>query len=124
MVHTNGWQQSSQPSMKVSMAAMWSLMLVKVPRRVVWPVKIQKKIFTMFSHVCRANRTSSVDPFRAHRVAQPEDDREHDEAGTDRRPSQGLDGEREQPELHGLWTDVHQPEAQKSIGSERACARR
>ena len=50
LVQMKGSQRSFQPSMKISMAAMRSLTLVKVPRRIAWRVMIPKKISTMFSH--------------------------------------------------------------------------
>ncbi len=49
LVQMKGWQRSFQPSMKVSIAAMRSLTLVKAPRRIAWRVMIPKKISTMFS---------------------------------------------------------------------------
>ena len=50
MVQTNGWQRSFQPSMNRSMAAISSLTLAKLPRRMAWRVMIEKKTSTMFSH--------------------------------------------------------------------------
>ncbi len=49
LVQTKGWQRSFQPSMKASMAAMRSLTLVKVPRRIACRVMIEKKTSTRFS---------------------------------------------------------------------------
>ena len=51
LVQAKGSQRSFQPSMTVSMAAMRSLTLVKVPRRMAWRVMIPKKISTRFSQV-------------------------------------------------------------------------
>lgn len=48
LVQTNGSQRSFHPSMKISIAAMRSLTLVKVPRRMAWRVMTPKKISTMF----------------------------------------------------------------------------
>ena len=41
---------SDEPSMKRRMAAVRSLTLLKLPRRMAWPVMMPKKISTMFSH--------------------------------------------------------------------------
>ena len=44
-----GWHRSFQPSMKRLMAAVRSLTLVKLPRRMAWRVMIEKKTSTRFS---------------------------------------------------------------------------
>ena len=49
LVQMNGWQRSFQPSMKRWMAAIRSLTLVKLPRRMAWRVMIEKKTSTRFS---------------------------------------------------------------------------
>ena len=49
MVQANGWQRSFQPSMNRPIAAINSLTLLKLPRRMACRVMIEKKISTMFS---------------------------------------------------------------------------
>ncbi len=49
LVQVKGWQRSFQASMKVRMAVMRSLTLVKLPRRVAWRVTMPKRISIMFS---------------------------------------------------------------------------
>jgi hypothetical protein len=44
LVQVNGSQRWFHPSMNISMAAMRSLTLVKVPRRMAWRVMMPKKI--------------------------------------------------------------------------------
>ena len=50
MVQTNGWQRSFQPSINRLMAAISSLTLPKLPRRMAWRVMMEKKTSTRFSH--------------------------------------------------------------------------
>ena len=50
LVQVKGWQRSFQPSIKRLIAAMSSLPLAKVPRRIAWRVMIPEKISTMFIH--------------------------------------------------------------------------
>ena len=44
LVQTNGWQRSFQASMKIPIAPVRSLTVVKVPRRMAWRVMMPKKI--------------------------------------------------------------------------------